>query len=198
MRANLPLLLFLVPTLALALAGAASPTQSENQYDGHLSSSHPPEEVLIRRDGDHDHAHKHGAAPLLVLNETEISMSHQPTPPSYWSIDIQDRKPEDHRYPGLMLLHALFMGLAFFGALPIGTVSSTCSVRYLNIDFFLSFRPPSLPFLVTPRYCPALCQARLARLQRDSFLCVCRSRFVSKWSLQKNDAQHVRATSLSR
>lgn len=119
MRANLRLLVFLIPALAVALVGAVPPTHSEGRSD--VDFVVPHEEVLIRRDGEHDHGHNHHAAPMLTLNETEVSMSHQPTPPSYWSIDIQDRKPEDQRYPGLMLVHALFMGLAFFGALPIGT-----------------------------------------------------------------------------
>ena len=121
MRASLRLLAVLVPSLALALVGAVPPAKSEVTYYSDIDHVLPHEEVLIRRDGDHAHGHNMHAAPLLVLNETEIALSHQPTPPSYWSIDIQDRNPEDQRYPGLMLVHALFMGLAFFGALPIGS-----------------------------------------------------------------------------
>ncbi|CAL1701472.1 unnamed protein product [Somion occarium] len=47
-------------------------------------------------------------------------MHHAPTPPSYWTIDFVEHDPSQGRYPGLMGLHILFMGLAFFGALPIG------------------------------------------------------------------------------
>ncbi|KAH9938526.1 uncharacterized protein B0H18DRAFT_1081155 [Fomitopsis serialis] len=58
-------------------------------------------------------------APLVKLNETEIAVSHQPTPPSYYWSDIMDTHGE-RRYPGLMAVHVLSMGLAFFGALPVG------------------------------------------------------------------------------
>ncbi|KAH9843933.1 uncharacterized protein C8Q71DRAFT_793568 [Rhodofomes roseus] len=58
-------------------------------------------------------------APLAHLNETEIAASHQPTPPSYYWSDIMDPQGE-RRYPGLMAVHVLSMGLAFFGALPAG------------------------------------------------------------------------------
>jgi hypothetical protein len=57
---------------------------------------------------------------MLELNETEVTMYHQPTPPSYWTIDIEDRTPDVPRYPGLMGLHIVMMSLAFFGALPAG------------------------------------------------------------------------------
>lgn len=72
-----------------------------------------------RRDGDHAHGNHH-AGPIVELNETEITMYHAPTPPSYWSIDVEERDPEENRYPGLMVLHALSMCAAFFGALPAG------------------------------------------------------------------------------
>ncbi|KAJ8595304.1 hypothetical protein M405DRAFT_909338 [Rhizopogon salebrosus TDB-379] len=62
----------------------------------------------------------HHGAPLTELNETEILQWHAPTPPSYWSIDIDDRDPSVLRYPGLMALHMVFMTLAFFVALPVG------------------------------------------------------------------------------
>ncbi|KAG1874579.1 hypothetical protein DFJ58DRAFT_757750 [Suillus subalutaceus] len=74
--------------------------------------------LLVRRDNDHMHMH-HGA-PLTELNETAIIQWHDPTPPSYWSIDIEDRDPSVVRYPGLMALHVIFMTLAFFVALPVG------------------------------------------------------------------------------
>ncbi len=47
-------------------------------------------------------------------------MYHAPTAPSYYWHDIMESHGEEKRYPGLMGLHALFMSLAFFGALPIG------------------------------------------------------------------------------
>ncbi|KAH7916314.1 hypothetical protein BJ138DRAFT_996237 [Hygrophoropsis aurantiaca] len=65
------------------------------------------------------HTHHHGD-PMIELNETEITMWHGPTLPSYWSIDVEDRDPDVPRYPGLMVLHVLCMSLAFFVALPAG------------------------------------------------------------------------------
>ncbi|EIN10584.1 hypothetical protein PUNSTDRAFT_125363 [Punctularia strigosozonata HHB-11173 SS5] len=70
---------------------------------------------LTKRD---EHGHHHGA-PLTELDETQILQGHAPTPPSYWTIDI-DEPGDEPRYPGLMAAHALFMSLAFFGALPAG------------------------------------------------------------------------------
>ncbi|KIM46022.1 hypothetical protein M413DRAFT_300680 [Hebeloma cylindrosporum] len=72
---------------------------------------------LSQRDGHSHHAHK--GAPLLVLNETEVTMHHAPTPPSYYTIDWEEEGYQS-RYPGLMIFHGIFMSLAFFVALPIG------------------------------------------------------------------------------
>ncbi|KAI9574531.1 hypothetical protein HD554DRAFT_2010558 [Boletus coccyginus] len=63
--------------------------------------------------------HMH-SGPVSEINETEILQWHLPTPPSYWSIDIEDRGPNVARYPALIALHASFMSLAFFVALPAG------------------------------------------------------------------------------
>ncbi|KAI0080640.1 hypothetical protein K474DRAFT_148504 [Panus rudis PR-1116 ss-1] len=105
----------LVPALAVAFVAAAP-------HDAALPElGEPAYHTLVSRDGHgHGHGHNHHAAPLLELNETEVLMYHSPTPPSYWSIDFEDRDPNESRYPGLMGLHILFMGLAFFGALPMG------------------------------------------------------------------------------
>ncbi|KAL4075983.1 hypothetical protein J3A83DRAFT_4357115 [Scleroderma citrinum] len=62
----------------------------------------------------------HHGQPLTEINETEILMWHLPTPPSYWSIDIENPDPTVARYPGLIALHVTFMILAFFVALPAG------------------------------------------------------------------------------
>lgn len=79
---------------------------------------------LPQRDG-HSH-YSHNAAPLLVLNETEVTMYHAPTPPSYYTVDWEEEGYQS-RHPGLMILHGIFMSLAFFVALPIGALLS-CSV----------------------------------------------------------------------
>ncbi|KAI0921369.1 hypothetical protein AcW2_006361 [Taiwanofungus camphoratus] len=121
MRAHrlLPLLP-LLPALATAAAAAALVAAAPPT---HALREAPPvshEYMLITRDGDHDHHGGHHVQPVYDLNETEVTMFHAPTPPSYWTIDLVDRVPDQHRYPGLMVVHVLFMGLAFFGALPIG------------------------------------------------------------------------------
>ncbi|KAF8450367.1 hypothetical protein L210DRAFT_843634 [Boletus edulis BED1] len=64
--------------------------------------------------------HMYSGQSMSEINETEILQWHLPTPPSYWSIDIDDRDPNTARYPALIALHALFMSLAFFVALPAG------------------------------------------------------------------------------
>ena len=72
--------------------------------------------VYGKRDGHHNHH----AVPLLELNETEVTSHHAPTPPSYYAIDWEDEGYEK-RYGGLMVAHGLFMSLAFFVALPMGS-----------------------------------------------------------------------------
>ncbi|TFK55829.1 cytoplasmic protein [Heliocybe sulcata] len=109
----------LVPALAAVFtassANAAPPTSlfagSSDAADALVENY-----ALIRRD-DHAHGHDHHAAPKTQLNETEILMWHQPTPPSYYTHDFESNDPH---HPGLMAMHILFMSLAFFGALPAG------------------------------------------------------------------------------
>ena len=79
--------------------------------------AHASPAIHIRDDA---HMHMHSGQPMSEINETEILQWHLPTPPSYWSIDIEDRDPNVPRYPTLIALHALFMSLAFFVALPAG------------------------------------------------------------------------------
>jgi hypothetical protein len=85
---------------------------------------------LVSRDG-HSHHNSH-AAPLLQINETEVLMYHAPTPPSYWTIDIDSPDPDVPRYPGLIIVHGLLMSLAFFVTLPMGKCKIQLKVR-LNI-----------------------------------------------------------------
>ncbi|KAF9534153.1 hypothetical protein CPB83DRAFT_756061 [Crepidotus variabilis] len=63
--------------------------------------------------------HKHKGVSLAELNETEVAMWHSPTPPSYYTLDFDD---EDHesRHGTLMIMHGIFMSLAFFVSLPAG------------------------------------------------------------------------------
>ena len=87
------------------------------------SSPLHPESALLLRDG-HGHGHHNpNAAPLLVLNETEVTLYHSPTPPSYYTVDWEDEGYQN-RHGGLMIAHGLFMSLAFFGSLPVGVYLS--------------------------------------------------------------------------
>lgn len=76
--------------------------------------------VYGKRD-THNHNHNHHAEPLLELNETEVTLYHSPTPPSYYTIDWEDEGYEK-RHGGLMIAHGVFMCLAFFVALPMGSL----------------------------------------------------------------------------
>lgn len=122
---------FLLPSLALYTAdyALAVPSLIASQVD--LAPRNPSfgsskrEDVgtlFSPRDGDeHGHGHGHGnAAPIVELNETDVLLDHAPTPPSYWSIDIDGYRSGQTGHPGLMALHAIMMALAFFGALPAG------------------------------------------------------------------------------
>ncbi|KAF8484542.1 hypothetical protein DFH94DRAFT_623650 [Russula ochroleuca] len=111
-------LAFLLPFLAL-YAVIAVPSVIANQDLSDRVDSFPP---LYDRDGHElGHGHSHGnAVPVVQLNETEVLLHHDPTPPSYWSIDIDDPDSGDTRHPSLMVLHSLFMMFAFLGALPAG------------------------------------------------------------------------------
>ena len=114
---------FLIPTLAAALAVAtALPACSDPQSIDCVFLSQRSEHLLVARDGDHGGHGGHGghATTVVELNETEVVMTHGTTPPSYYWHDFMESSDDGNRYPGLMGLHALFMSLAFFGALPIG------------------------------------------------------------------------------
>ncbi|KAF5393753.1 hypothetical protein D9757_000156 [Collybiopsis confluens] len=100
-----PILLLLLLPSSPALAGDSRLSRS--------AASQP-------RDGDHHMHMSHNAAPLLQLNETEITVYHAPTPESYYTLDIDNLEHSSQRHPGLMFLHATLMTLAFFVALPVG------------------------------------------------------------------------------
>ncbi|KAH9062182.1 hypothetical protein EDB87DRAFT_1559375 [Lactarius vividus] len=124
---------FLLPSLALYAADHAVAVPSSIKSLVDLAARNPsglstredvgvPFSPLYIRDGaEHGHGHSHGnTAPVVELNETDVLLDHFPTPPSYWSIDIDGRGSGETRHPGLMAMHALMMTLAFFGALPAG------------------------------------------------------------------------------
>ena len=99
-----------------------------------LSVCATPAPALSIHVRDDSHMH-HSGQPMAEINETEILKWHLPTPPSYWSIDIEDHDPNVARYPGLVTLHAVFMSLAFFVSLPAGALhfSFTCSPVHLPL-----------------------------------------------------------------
>lgn len=99
-----PALAFSLVLASVASASAAYPRSAERPQ-------------LSQRD---EHGHHHAVAPLLQLNETEVTLYHEPTPPSYYTIDWEDLEQASARYPALIITHAVFMSLAFFVFLPIG------------------------------------------------------------------------------
>ncbi|KAJ7499057.1 hypothetical protein FB451DRAFT_1204097 [Mycena latifolia] len=105
-------------TLALASSLAVASFASVSGASAGLSGSAERRQLQFsKRD---EHGHHHGVAPLLELNETEVTLLHQPTPPSYYTIDWEDPEQASARHPGLIISHALFMSLAFFVFLPMG------------------------------------------------------------------------------
>jgi len=121
-------LAFLLPSLALYAPHPVTAISPVDLAERNPSSQDLSDRVddsfsllLFKRDG-HEHGHGHGhAAPLVDLNETEVLLHHASTPPSYWSIDIDDPDSGNARHPTLMFSHSLFMMLAFLGALPAGS-----------------------------------------------------------------------------
>ncbi|KAF5365483.1 hypothetical protein D9758_010867 [Tetrapyrgos nigripes] len=67
----------------------------------------------------------HHGAPLIELNETEVTMHHAPTPESYFTLDFDYPETAAQRHPGLMMTHAVLMSLGFFVALPAGIAMRT-------------------------------------------------------------------------
>ncbi|KAG5636429.1 hypothetical protein H0H81_008104 [Sphagnurus paluster] len=92
--------------------------------------------ALFMRDGSHHH-NPH-AAPLVHLNETEISMYHAPTPESYYTIDFEGAG-EGARHPGLIMAHIIFMSLAFFVALPVGIAMRSVNHAARSVPVFLFY-----------------------------------------------------------
>ena len=147
----------------IAGALAAAPPHDSPALDFPVASGsnlNTHEEILYKRDGDHHH---HGA-PLPELNETEVEMTHQKTPPSYYWSDIMDSQGEK-RYPGLMAVHVLSMGFAFFGALPAG--ESPFPAESLTRLPYSGHLPVPVP---VPRHCSALCQVSMASRHGDPLL----------------------------
>jgi hypothetical protein len=124
-----------------------------------------------RRDGHNHHHH----APLLELNETEVTLYHAPTPPSYYTIDWEDEGYEK-RHGGLMIAHGLLMSLAFFVALPMGAFD------FVKLGTFFSHNY---------RHRSTVCET-CSTLGGDFFiLSPLRTGLCYKWALSQVNAKHV-------
>jgi hypothetical protein len=161
-------LAFLLPFLAL-YAVIAVPSVIANQDLSDRVDSFPP---LYDRDGHElGHGHSHGnAVPVVQLNETEVLLHHDPTPPSYWSIDIDDPDSGNARHPSLMVMHSLFMMFAFLGALPAGS-----SWHHIIASVLIPH----------DRDCSSFRSSRLARLFHDIVLDIHRFGLWGEWIISE-------------
>ena len=127
--------------------GKAPSTPSSMQHDSGMDKG-------AEHGGAHGHHDNNNLSPLLVLNETELLLTHAPDPLSYWAHDrgfalvvgsdglnmlVPTTEGEDGEkervYGGLMVVHVACMVVAFFGVLPIG--ASTLLVVSLPMLFHL-------------------------------------------------------------
>jgi len=81
--------------------------------------------LLNKREGGHHHK----GDPLPEIDENEVESYHPPTPPSYYTIDWED-KDHESRHGGLMILHGILMCLAFFVSLPMGALDVHSCQRF--------------------------------------------------------------------
>lgn len=133
--------------------------------------------VLLLVGAVHASTGHHGhSPPLQHINESDIALYHAPTPPSYWSIDVDSAALDPPVYPRpfLIALHALFLSLAFFVALPVGTSFSFASVPVIHHPFLSaialrSVNHPWHPFLVLCFYALAALGCTLGALYTNSY-----------------------------
>ncbi|KAJ7851271.1 hypothetical protein B0H14DRAFT_3866382 [Mycena olivaceomarginata] len=133
MRGMHPLRLVFATSFVLAYVASSAGASVESLRSGEWAE-------FSRRNGD-AHAH-HGVAPLLQLNETEVTLHHKPTPPSYYTIDWDNLEQPESRHPGLIITHAFFMSLAFFFFLPIGITMRSLKHSWHGVavlGFYTSF-----------------------------------------------------------
>lgn len=109
--------------------------------EGMASEKHPPSASSTGDDlileplpsSTHGHSHHHGATPpLMVLNETDILLTHQPNPLSYWTHDYV-LEPGDDRLGGrgqwggwIIWGHAVGMTVALVLLFPLGEYNASC------------------------------------------------------------------------
>ena len=179
MRVSIPTAASLLLALAISFQGspvAASPSLAVRDP---FVDTGPADGTLLRRDGSHGHGHGgHHAQPIVELNETELARWHSPTPISYYTFDFEREGDADlKRRPGFMIAHIVFMSVAFFGALPIGT-SSLHPKRSRLQRLFPRRHPP-----IHTTSCPRRVYACFLR-PNSAWTC-------NFWHLQESDAQPV-------
>lgn len=157
----------LVP-LAFALFAATLVHGSIPRGDGQFAGA------LLARD-DHHHAD----TPLLVLNETEISMWYGTTPDSFYTIDWEGAGQPGARYPALIMTHIVLMSLAFFVLLPISKLPPLLSPHIL-IGVYCAIR-----------HCNAFCETCGSWHCGRSILCTCRPWLYYEFSIFKAGAKYV-------
>lgn len=100
----------------------STPTIVDNIVDG---SGQIMEPIPTSPSGGHSH-HHHGMAPLTILNETDILLSHDPNPLSYWTHDWtfaagDERLQGRGQYGGWIVYgHAATMTIGMLFLLPLG------------------------------------------------------------------------------
>jgi len=105
------------PSLSLVLVSLSLPA--------YVVALEPPFALAIR----HDTHHLHNVTPLLEIDEFQILSQFQPTPPSYYTVDWEDEGHQS-RHGSLMVLHGIFMSLAFFVSWPLGAFNIPSIIHF--------------------------------------------------------------------
>ncbi|KIY73747.1 hypothetical protein CYLTODRAFT_416776 [Cylindrobasidium torrendii FP15055 ss-10] len=109
-----------LPTLAFVLLSSLPLRADASTSDAVLLSRAEAHEHNVHEHKMNMHEHVHSGTVLEHWNETLQLETHAPTPPSYFTLDFDNVPETEHKYTGLMFLHGLLMGLAFFVSLPAG------------------------------------------------------------------------------
>jgi len=99
-----------------------------------------PFTLAVRRDTHH----LHNGTPLLEIDESQVLSEHQPTPPSYYTADWEDEGHQS-RHGGLMIVHGIFMGLAFFVSWPLGVFNTPPPVILADSEIAIALRSVKHP-----------------------------------------------------
>ena len=130
----------------------------------------------------HDHGHSHHGESKFEWDEEEYLRWNPPTPPSYWSEDTRMRMSPDEElpamYPWLMVLHILFMSVAFFVALPAGECFSHFTFRASHNPRCHRRKGPGRIAVSHTHILPGSCHALVPRKQIRMDYSLFLSRFV--------------------